>query len=242
MNGLMDDIFRDELSHMEMLRPDGELSSLYFVADKDAVEPHTRIALEQAERYHADAVFFRIFPAGDKRSPISQIYIYHDTSLSFNEANYAGIHRRLWNAGVVPLVFILTAGQVKILNCRQEPEIDKVSKKPVFTPFRTLEKIVAADRAFAAREIAAGTLWDNTKFKNDFVFEKTAYFKLLIHLKSLRQELLALKILSEPTVNRILVMAILVKYLNDRQDSAGNRVFEKGFLRQFFMRTMMTLN
>jgi type I restriction-modification system DNA methylase subunit len=233
MNGLIDDIFRDKLDSMEMLRPDGELSSLYFVTDKDAVEPHIRVALEQAASYHADAVFFRIFPTGDNRSPIPQIYIYHETALSFNEVKYAGIHRRLWNAGVTPLVFILTAGQVKILNCRQEPEIDKVSKKPVFTPFRTLEKIVAVDRAFAAREIAAGTLWENAKFKNDFVLEKTAYFKLLIHLKSFRLKLLARKILSEPTVNRILVMAILVKYLNDRQDSAGNRVFEEGFLRQF---------
>jgi len=233
MIGLIDDSFRDELNRMEMLRPEGELSSLYFVADKDAAEPRIRIALEQAERYHADAVFFRIFPAGVNRSPIPQIYIYHDTTLYFDEANYAGIHRRLWNAGVAPLVFILTAGQVKILNCRQEPEIDKVSKKPVFTPFRTLEEIMAVDRAFAAREIAAGTLWEDAKFKNDFVFEKTAYFKLLVHLKSFRRKLLDLKSLTEPTVNRLLVMAILVKYLSDRQDSVGNRVFEKGFLRQF---------
>jgi hypothetical protein len=229
----IDGNLRDELKLMEMLRPEGELSSLYFVADKDAVEPRIRIALEQAERYHADAVFFRIFPADDKRSPIPQIYIYHDTALSINEANYAVVHRRLWNAGVVPLVFILTVGQVKVLNCRQEPEIDKVSKEPVFTPFRALEKMVAVNRAFAAREISAGTLWENTSFENDFVLEKTAYFKLLTHLKSFRQELLSLKILAEPTVNRILVMAILVKYLNDRQDSAGNRIFEKGFLCQF---------
>lgn len=233
MYGCIDDNLRGELKLMEMLRPEGELSSLYFVADKVAVEPRIRIAVERAERHHADAVFFRIFPADDNRSPIPQIYIYHDTDLSINEANYAGIHRRLWNAGIVPLMFILTAGQVKVLNCRQEPEIDKVSKEPVFTPFSALETIVAADRAFAAREISAGTLWEDTQFKNDFILEKTAYFKLLTHLKSFRQELLALKILAEPTVNRILVMAILVKYLNDRQDSAGNRVFEKGFLRQF---------
>jgi len=226
MNGLIDDILRDELNRMEMLRPDGELPSLYFVADKDTAEPCIRIALEQAGRYRADAVFFRIFPTVDKRSPIPQIYIYHDTALSLNEANYAGIHRRLWNAGVVPLMFILSAGQVKILNCRKEPEIDKVSKELVFTPFRTLENIVTANRAFAAREIAAGTLWENTKFKDDFALEKTAYFKLLTHLMLFRLELLALRILSEPTVNRILVMAILVKYLNDRQDSSGNRVFE----------------
>ncbi len=229
----IDKNLRDELKRMEMLCLEGELSSLYFVADKDGVEPHIRIALDRAERHHVAAVFFRIFPAGDNRSPIPQIYIYHDTALSINEAKYAEIHRRLWNAGVVPLVFILTAGQVKIINCRQEPEIDKASNKAIFTPFKSLEMIVSADRAFAAREISAGTLWENTTFKNDFALEKTAYFKLLAHLKSFRQELLAMKILTEPTVNRILVLAILVRYLNDRQDSAGNRVFEKGFLCQF---------
>jgi hypothetical protein len=233
MNGLIDDNLRDELKRMEMLRSDGEPTSLYFVADKDAAEPQIRFALEQAVRYHADAVFFRTFPSGDNRSPLPQVYIYYDTSLSLDDARYAGIHRRLWNAGTVPLVFILTAGQVKVLNCRQEPEIDKATNDPVFTPFRSLEKIVAANRVFVAREIAAGTLWENPKFKKDFVLENTAYFKLLYHLKLFRQDLLALEILSEPTVNRILVMAILVKYLNDRQDSAGNRVFKEGFLRRF---------
>lgn len=229
----INDNLRDELNRMEMLRPEGEQSSLYFVADKDAVEPRVRIALERAERHHADAVYFRLFPPDTKRSPIPQIYIYHDTALSFNEAHYARIHLRLWNSGVVPLVFILTAGQVKVLNCRQEPEIDRISKDPIYTPFDDLEKIVAVDRAFAAREISAGTFWEIEQFKDDFALEKTAYHKLLIHLKVFREKLLKLKILTEPTVNRILVMAILVKYLNDRQDSVGNRVFEEGFLRQF---------
>jgi hypothetical protein len=233
MNGLIDENFRDELNRMEMLRSDGEPTTLFFVADKDAAEPRIRFALELAARYHADAVFFRTFPAGDNRSPLPQIYIYYDTALSLDNTRYAEIHRRLWNAGIVPLFFILNAGQVKVLNCRQEPEIDKATNAPVFTPFRTLEKIVVANRAFVAREVAAGTFWENPKFKDDFVLENTAYFKLLTHLKSFRQKLLTLNILSEPTVNRILVMAILVKYLNDRQDSAGNRVFEKGFLRRF---------
>ncbi len=233
MNGLIDDNLSGELNRLEMLRADGEPTGLYFVADKDGADSSIRIALEQADKYNAHAVFFRIFPDEDNRSPIPQIYIYHDIALSLNNPYYAGIHRRLWNAGVVPLVFILTAGQVKILNCRQEPHIDKATKEPVFTPFWALEKIVAINRAFAVREIAVGTLWEDPKFKNDFVLEKTAYFKLLTHLKSFRQELIALNVMSKPTVNRILVMAILVKYLNDRQDSAENRVFEKGFLRRF---------
>lgn len=233
MNGLIDNKFRDELNGLEMLPADGEPTSLYFVADKESAEAHIRIALEQAESYEAHAVFFRMFPEGDERSPIPQIYVYHDTDLSLNESRYARIHLRLWNAGVVPLVFILTAGQVKIVNCRQEPAIDKSTNGPVYTPFRILEKMVAANRAFVAREVAAGTLWEDPTFKKDFVLENTAYYKLLSHLNRFRQELLTLKILSEPTVNRILVMAILVKYLNDRKDSAENRVFEHGFLRRF---------
>ncbi|OGT97427.1 MAG: hypothetical protein A2X80_04585 [Geobacteraceae bacterium GWB2_52_12] len=233
MSGLIDNKFRDELNSLEMLPTAGEPTSLFFVADKESAEAHIRIALEQAESYEAHAVFFRMFPEGDKRAPIPQIYVYHDTDLSLNESRYARIHLRLWNAGVVPLVFILTAGQVKIINCRQEPGIDKTTNGPVYTHFHMLEKMVAANRAFVAREVAAGTLWEDPKFKNDFALEKTAYYKLLSHLNTFRQKLLKLEILSEPTVNRILVMAILVKYLNDRKDSAENRVFEQGFLRRF---------
>lgn len=233
MNGCNEDTFRAEIYSMAMLNPKDSQSNLFFVADKDKTAPHIRIALEQAERYHVDAVFFRIFPIEDNRAPIPQIYIYYNTSISLDEVEYAQRHRRLWNAGIVPLVFIMTAGQIRILNCRQSPDISNISQEPVFTPFHTLEKVVAADRSFAAREVAAGTLWEDATFKNDFALEKTAYHKLLTHLKSFRKELLSYDILTEPTANRVLVMAILVKYLNDRQDSAGNRVFEKGFLSQF---------
>ena len=234
MNGLTDEKFKAELNRMEMNSADGELTNLYFVTDKEVShDPRIRIALDQAEKYKAHAVFFRIFPEDSKRSPQPQIYIYHDTELSKDDAVYAQLHRRLWNAGIVPLVFILTAGQVKIINCRQEPEFDKSTNAPKYTPFRSLEKLVAVDRAFVAREIASGTFWENQKFKKDFNLEKTAYYKLLNHLNSFRQELLTKKILSEPTVNRILVMSILVKYLNDRKDASDNRVFPPGFLRKF---------
>lgn len=233
MNGSVDKMLKEKLKHMEMLRPDGDSSSLFFVPDMETLEPRIRIALEEAKRYQAQAVFFRIFPDSDGRSPIPQIYIYHEPAISIDETKYAEIHRRLWNAGVVPLVFILTSKQVRVLNCRQEPAIDEQTKLPILTPFHALEKVLEADKAFAAREIASGTIWENERFKDDFVLEKTAYFKLLDHLKSFRKELLTYNLLSEPTVNRIIVMAMLVKYLNERQDSKGNRVFEKGFLRQF---------
>lgn len=234
MNCSLADDFAEALIGLDMLRPDGEATNLFFVADKSKVDnPHIRIALEQAERYKADAVFFRGFPDDDKRSPISQVYIYHDTTFSSAEAKYAEIHRRLWNAGIVPLMFILGAGEVKILNCRQEPEIDEATNRPIYKPFRKLEQLVVAEQAFVTRAISAGTLWEDPVYENDFVLEKTAYYKLLSHLKAFRGKLVKEKILTESVANRVLVIAILVKYLNDRKDLGGNGVFPIGFFSQF---------
>ncbi|HOI18120.1 MAG TPA: hypothetical protein PK036_17410, partial [Geobacteraceae bacterium] len=93
MTGSVNENFTDELNRLEMFPADGEPSSLYFVEDKNKIEdPRIRITLEHAERYNANAVFFRLFPESSNRSPLPQIYIYHDTSLFLNEINYAEIH------------------------------------------------------------------------------------------------------------------------------------------------------
>lgn len=220
-----------------MYSSDGEQpTGLFFVADK-IKHPHVRIALEHAKKYEADAVFFRMFPTGDNRSPLPQIYVYHDTNPSLDKSKYAEIHRRLWNVGIVPLAFIITAAEIKVLNCRREPDIEIISKKPhfLFTPFKKLEKLLIVEQAFVIRGISSGTLWENPVFKNDFALEQTAYYKLLSHLKEFREKLInkEKEVLSETVINRLLVMAILVKYLNDRQDANGNRVFRKGFFSQF---------
>ncbi len=233
MNCPPNDSYKNQLTRLDMLRPDGAPTGLYFVAEKKSAEPRIRFALDQAEFYNANAVFFREFPDGDPRSPLPQIYIYSNPDLTVDERHYAKIQCRLWNAGVVPLVFILTATQVKILNCRQEPNFDPERREPLYTPFSILEKLVLADQAFVARGISAGTFWEDPQFKDNFVLEKTAYYQLLDHLKNFRQDLLKRQILAAATANRILVMAILVKYLSDRQDSGGNRVFKEGFLRKF---------
>ena len=100
MTGLIDDNFKAELNRMEMNSADGELSNLYFVADKELpLDPRICLALDQAEKFKATAVFFRIFPEDLKRSPQPQIYIYHDTELTLDDAKYALIHCRPVFAG-----------------------------------------------------------------------------------------------------------------------------------------------
>jgi type I restriction-modification system DNA methylase subunit len=225
-------IFKNQLTMLDMLSSKGkQTTGFYFVKEKPE-NASVRISLEEAERYEADAVFFRMFPDEKNRSPLPQVYIYHNTTLDLDVARYAEIHRRLWNAGVVPLVFIFTATEVRVLNCRREPDINH-NNKPRFSPFSSLEDLLKVDQAFITRDIATGTFWENPKFKNDFALERTAYHKLLLHLKSFRKNLLEQKKLSVAVTNRLLVMAILVKYLSDRQDVNGNKVFQRGFFSQF---------
>jgi type I restriction-modification system DNA methylase subunit len=238
MSRQSNDSFIAELEALGMLSANGELDAdeelvdLYFVSDRAQVNnPSVRIALEQAADFEADAVFFRVFPKDAKRHPIPQIYIYHDTNICLNQNRYGEIQRRIWNSGTVPLAFISSAVDLKILNCRQAPEVQH--GKFVLRPFAALEKLVAAERTFATRGISTGSLWDNPKFKNDFALDKTAYYKLLEFLKVYRDKLVKQQIASEPVVNRILVMAILIKYLADRRDSAGNQVFQEGFFWRF---------
>lgn len=69
MTDVDDKIFKVELDRLEMLSPDGEPTSLYFVKDRETTEdPRIRIALEKAAKYQADAVFFRLFPGETTRS------------------------------------------------------------------------------------------------------------------------------------------------------------------------------
>ncbi len=233
MNSSPHNMFRDQLTRMDMLPLyDGEPTGLFFVSEKSK-HPHIHIALEQAERYGADAVFFRMFPDDVNRFPLPQIYIYDDTTLVFDDSKYAEIHQRLWYAGVVPLVFIFTATEVKVLNCRREPEVDPVTQKLRLSPFTNLEALVRTEQALVTRRIATGTLWDDPELKNEFMLQSTAYYKLLTNLKVFRKELIDQCVLPEEIANRLLVMAILVKYLDDRRDPNGNRVFQDGFFKQF---------
>jgi len=121
-----------------MLVPDlPETSGLVFV-DEFPSNEYEYIALEKAKKYDVDAVYFRRFDSG--RASIPQIYIYDFTDRKENEGDIAELHKRLWNAGQVPLFFIFTRTEVKIFNCLKSPDVlDIETRKIVSTPMEIIE-------------------------------------------------------------------------------------------------------
>jgi hypothetical protein len=86
---------------------------------------------------------------------------------------------------------------------------------------------------FSAKRFDNGTFWTNPKYKDKFKLKETAYLKLLNELKRLRKDIIKSRILEDNIAQKLLVMSILVKYLEEREDENGNNVFPQGFFRNY---------
>ncbi len=131
--------FSEFLKKFDMIDSPG----LIFVRDKTSpkITPYERLALETAERYKADAVYFRKFPNGERPS-IPQIYIYDYTTIEKEsqaaDREIAEIHRLLWNSTQVPLFFVFRRESVQIFNCTRPPKYDELNNVPRLTTLETI--------------------------------------------------------------------------------------------------------
>ena len=190
------------------------------------------IALEGAARYNVDYVYFRAFL---DRPPTPQIFIYNFTDKEYNEKELTELHRRLWSAVQVPMFYVLTKTEIKIFNAFKAP-IE--GKKIVSKPLEVIELAAIIDEkisAFSAKKIDNGAFWENPIYAGSFKFSGSAYEQLLAELKNTLKDIIKEKILSDEKVaKKLLIRAILIKYLEERKDESGKTVFpKKGNLRQY---------
>ncbi len=217
-----------------MLSVDGIASNdVFLVCEKINAKPTIRIALESAERYKADAVYFRFSESNQKSTPIPLLYIYDRTEREFSPSEFGDIQRRLWNVGVVPLAAVITISSIKLFSCRCKPDYDESGHGFVYKPFEILEKILETEKLFLKHSIVSGVLWEDPRFSAEFSFKHSAHQTLLTHLKYFKKKIVARNQIPEAITKRILVLAILLKYLTDRRDDDGNGVFPVGFFKAF---------
>lgn len=232
--------FDDALVQLDLISYSGESTGLVFADDVDITrDPTEVIALEYAKKYGADAVYFRRFDDG--RPPIPQIYIYDNTDKNLDAEEIGELHRKLWNSGRVPLFFIFSKTDVRIFNCFRQPNFDKDNQKFTSYPLETIKLAAEIEeqlelekiKAFSAKQFDNGSFWQTSDYKDEFKLSDSAYEKLLTGLKQVRREIIKRDILPEKITQKLLVMSILVKYLEEREDNEGNRVFPKHFFKEF---------
>ena len=202
---------------------------------------YERLALEKARKYKADAIYFRRFE--NRMTSIPQVYIYDFTSVDkdVNDQDIGELHRKLWNSGQTPMFFIFTRTEIKIFNCLKSPDFDPETEKITSTPMEFIN--LAADiedqlekeklNEFSAGKFDNGSFWDTSKYREEFQLKDSSYEKLLEYLKEVRDHIIKEKKYPKPIIDKLLVMSILLKYLEDRTDPEGNKVFPVDFFHRF---------
>lgn len=228
----------ETLSHFDITEKFGGLV-LVDSTESSSIDSISEIlALHKAKEFGAIAVYFRRF---DNQSSIPQAYIYDEVRQS--NTNWAETHIRLWSSGVVPMFIVVTSkAEIKIFNCTNPVAIDAETKEaktePIDVIAATANVINEYEKRFSGIYLDNGALWELPRFKNIFNSDKSPFKLLLDYLKDLKKEVLnktssSIKV-SEYTINKLLVMCILVKYLEEKKDD-NTKLFEidRDFLKGF---------
>ncbi len=230
------------LESLEMIGDTNHFSGLLPVQDickNKELPPEEIIALENAGKYGADYVYFRRF---ENRPSVPQVYLYDLTSrIGIEEDELTNLHKQLYSSGQVPMFFVFTKKDVRIFNCFERPAEGKNLKyKPLTTIelasnlFQEIDSINQEKfKSFSGRSFDNGTFWENSEYSNQFKFSNSAYEKLLTELKQALRDIIEENILPENFARKIMVVSILIKYLEEREDEKGNKVFPDGFFARF---------
>lgn len=233
--------FRHGLEQLDMLDTESSESYGLVFADAHPGNSYEYIAMEKASRYDVDAVYFRRFENRDASIP--QVYIYDYTGKEKEPGKYeiGELHRRLWNSGQVQMFFVFTKSEVKIFNCLKKPKFDSTANKAAAFPMEVINLAADVDdrleqakrREFSARKLDNGSFWDTSVYSGKFQLKDSSYENLLKSLEDVRRNLYKRFAESSKIIDKLLVMSLLLKYLEERVDPDGNKVFPKGFFSRF---------
>ncbi len=225
------DPIRDGLS---LLGLESQIEMFFYVSEKDnyVKEPELWFQLEKAEMYKADAVFFRRISSSEY---IPQIYIYDYTQnpLLANNTILTKIHKNVWTGGEVPIVCIFTDVEIKILDTTQKIVEDK--KNRTFSPRYLIDNLLLVSRTHQifnenfAQSISLGSYWEFAPVN----FRNSSYDTLIELLRKVVNKVIEDTNLEKPIVQRLIIQSILVKYLEERIDNEGNRVFPESFFKKY---------
>ncbi|RZL30486.1 MAG: hypothetical protein EOP00_36385, partial [Pedobacter sp.] len=209
-------------------------NDLFLVAElKQVVDNQIKLDLERAEEFKATAVYVRKQLNGSYKP---QVYLYDFTNNDFeiqNENELAEIQKSIWSSGEVPIACIFYKTEIKILNCTEHITKD-------YKPEYIIDNLKIAGKAHKlyndqfAVKIKSGIYWEQEDVKNKFKFKNSSYDRLIANIryviKQLTQEF---KGTSIKLINKIIVQAILIKYLEERIDSEGNKLLSEKFFKKY---------
>lgn len=207
------------------------------------------VALERALgfKFKPNYIYFRRFL---ERPPMAVAYVY-DWTERRGEARSARkkgptispptladdlteLHRHVWSAGEIPLVYVFLPTEVHIYHHLQGPE--EVENGLKNSPLATIAiSNTTADelKQFSARRLDDGTFWEENAESKSLGLNGSAFMALSEEIAICRDKLVNERKIPDALVRRLLLLFVLVKYLEERRDPQGNGVFPPGTFASF---------
>ncbi|MFV1976614.1 MAG: Eco57I restriction-modification methylase domain-containing protein, partial [Candidatus Scalindua sp.] len=222
---------KDFLDALQVLAFDTSSSAaglLFTKKDYKNIPFNERLLLQKARYLKASAVYFRRFEG--KNNSIPQIFIYDNSSNRLDENDLADIHKKIWSGGIVPLYYVFDKTQLKVFDSRKPVQYsrNKIFVKPI-DEISIVSKAHQEYIKYSAEFFRNGTFWEQDENRKHFLANYSANNKLIEGLRKIRESFKTDGKLQSIT-NKLLVLSILVKYLEERKDEQGNHVFPQGHL------------
>jgi hypothetical protein len=188
------------------------ISEIYHIEDK-------------AKKLQADAVLFRRkYKNGEIIDSKPVVYIFEEKNdIIINNEKHKKLHAKIWSSGEIDVYFIVSKTEIHIFNARKPAEVKEKKEldlKNLILVSKALKEF--DDQRFSAIVFGKGTFWEQDDFKNELKEENTPFHKLLEYLIAVRKHLYGSpKGLSIETVDKLLIISILVKFLEEKKDSDG---------------------
>ncbi|MGR3318250.1 MAG: HsdM family class I SAM-dependent methyltransferase [Candidatus Anammoxibacter sp.] len=192
--------------------------------------------LEKAIKLEATAVLFRRKYDGDNitdSKPVLYIYSGND-ELCINSEKHKELHAKIWSAGDIDVYFIVSKTTIDIFNARKPAEVQENTQELNLKNLCLVSEALKEfdDRRFSAMVFGKGVFWeqedffddnvDKRFFKNRLKEENTPFHQLLEYLMAVREHLQANPTgLSPKTIDKLLIVCILVKFLEEIKDYKG---------------------
>jgi len=208
---------------------------------EEAKNNYERLYITEARKLGADAVYFRRFykdntPTTSDLDSVAYsqpaVYIFNKSEGFFDSEDHKKLHAALWSAGQAEVYIILTDARIDIINARQPAkriETDGKSDVTLNDEVLRLAKGVIKkfnNQRFSAHLFGNGTFWEQSEFQGNVNDERSPYRLLLDYTKAVRTKLSDLN-LEASTIDRLLVISILVKFLEGVKDDKGRHTLKE---------------
>jgi hypothetical protein len=188
-----------------------------------------RIYISEVKNLKAQAVFFRrFFKEEDSLNPYNSepaVIIFREEDFPFNSNEHKKLHASLWSSGKNEIYILLGKSRIDIINARKPADVKNNTLD--ISDLRLVSEVINDfnNERFSAYLFGTGTFWEQTEFKDKIDEKSSPYIYLLDYLMMVRKEFLSKKEIREclepHTIDKLLIVSILVKFLEEIKDDHG---------------------